>query len=90
MASRNSIAVYPNPVTNGVFKLAFTDQPAGKYEVQLLDISGQLISKKNITIHNGMQVEEFRLPGFITSGSYLVKVVGHSNSTSYTEKIAVQ
>ena len=86
----NNIAVYPNPVTTGVFKLAFTDQPPGRYQVQLMDISGQMISKKNIAINNQMQVEEFRLPGFVTKGNYLVKVIGESNKISFTEKITVQ
>jgi hypothetical protein len=86
----SSIAVFPNPVTAGTFKLAFTDQPPGRYQVQLVDISGQLISKKNISINNQMQVEEFRLPGFVTKGSYLVKVIGESNKIPFTEKITVQ
>jgi len=90
IVSRNNIAIYPNPVTTGTFKIAFTDQPSGKYQVQLMDISGQLISKKNITINNESQVEEFRLPAFITSGSYLVKVVSQSNNSHFTEKITVQ
>jgi len=90
IVSRNNIAIYPNPVTTGTFKIAFTDQPPGKYQVQLMDISGQLISKKNITINNESQVEEFRLPAFITSGSYLVKVVSQSNNSHFTEKITVQ
>ena len=90
IVSRNNIAIYPNPVTRGTFKIAFTDQPPGKYQVQLMDISGQLISKKNITINNESQVEEFRLPAFITSGSYLVKVVSQSNNSHFTEKITVQ
>jgi hypothetical protein len=88
--TRSNIAIFPNPVTTGVFKLSFTDQPAGKYQVQLMDISGQLISKKNIAISNAMQTEEFRLPGFVTKGSYLVKVISESNKISFTEKITVQ
>jgi len=86
----SNIAVFPNPVTVGAFKLAFTDQPPGRYQVQLMDISGQLISKKNISINDQMQVEEFRLPGFVTKGSYLVKVTSESNNISFTEKITVQ
>ncbi|TMI85798.1 MAG: T9SS type A sorting domain-containing protein, partial [Bacteroidetes bacterium] len=68
----------------------FTDQPAGRYEVQFLDIAGQIISKKDITIHNHRQVEEFRLPAFVTKGTYLVKVISESNKISYTEKINVE
>jgi hypothetical protein len=87
---RNSISVYPNPVRNGFFRLSFTDQPAGKYQVQLMDISGQLISSKDVTINNKMQVEEFRIPQFVTSGNYLVKVVSETNKISIVNKLTVE
>jgi hypothetical protein len=87
---RNNISVYPNPVTTGVFKLAFNDQPEGRYQVQFMDISGKVISTKNVMIQNKMQVEEFRLPGFITAGNYLVKVISETNKISIVEKITVE
>jgi type IX secretion system substrate protein len=88
--SKSNIAIYPNPVTTGTIKLRFTDQPAGRYQVQFLDINGQLISKKDITIHNNRQVEEFKLPAFLTKGTYVVNVIGDANKVSYTEKINVE
>jgi hypothetical protein len=88
--SKSNISIYPNPVTTGSIKLRFTDQPAGRYQVQFLDINGQLISKKDITIHNHKQVEEFRLPSFVTKGTYVVNVISDSNKISYTEKINVE
>ena len=90
MISKSNIAIYPNPVTSGTIKLRFTDQPTGRYQVQFLDINGQLISKKDITIHNHRQVEEFRLPSFVTKGTYVVNVISDSNKISYTEKINVE
>ena len=90
IASKYNISVYPNPVTEGAFKLRFTDQPSGRYQVQFLDINGQFISKKDITIHNHRQVEEFRLPAFVTKGTYLVKVISESKGISYAEKINVE
>jgi len=39
----NGISVYPNPVTTGLVKVTFADQPAGKYSVELIDITGNLI-----------------------------------------------
>jgi len=88
--STSNVAIYPNPVTSGIFKLRFTDQAAGRYQVQFLDINGQLISRKDITIHSHRQVEEFRLPAFITKGTYVVNVISDSNKISYTEKINVE
>ncbi|MBC7872341.1 MAG: hypothetical protein H7Y01_00005, partial [Ferruginibacter sp.] len=57
---RSGIAVYPNPVTNGVVRLSFSEQPAGRYQVQLLDISGRLVGAKEVNISSEAQVEEFR------------------------------
>jgi hypothetical protein len=88
--ANNNISVYPNPVTNGFFKVAFTDQPVGKYQLQLFDVSGKMISSKEVVINNKMQVEEYRLPSFITKGSYLLKVVGEKNNTPLVSQITVQ
>jgi hypothetical protein len=88
--SKNNISVYPNPVSSGVFKVEFADQPTGKYQVQLLDISGQLVSKKDVVIQNERQVEEFRLPALVAKGTYLVKVISESNRFSFTKMINVE
>jgi hypothetical protein len=87
---KNSIAVYPNPVTNGFVKISFAGQPAGRYQMQLMDVSGQLISSKTVTINSSMQTEEFRLPQFVTRGNYLLKVVNETSKASVVSQLAVQ
>src|SRR5436190_1685852 len=69
--AKNHITVYPNPVTNGVINLSFSDLAAGRYKIELLDISGNLVSSKQVNIHNEKQIEEFRFPGLSVSGNYL-------------------
>jgi hypothetical protein len=86
----NAIAVYPNPVTDGYFKLSFADQTPGRYQVQLMDVGGKIISTRNVNINNKVQVEEFRVPQKIASGNYLVKVINESGSYSVVNKIVVQ
>jgi hypothetical protein len=71
-------------------KVAFTDQPAGRYNMQLLDISGKLISTTNVTISNKYQVEDFRLPTLITKGNYLLKVTSETDQSSVVNKLIVQ
>jgi hypothetical protein len=85
----NSISVYPNPVTNGNVKVSFTDLPAGKYQLQLLDIDGKMVSSHEITINSKMQVENFSLPD-VAKGSYFIKVVNEPNKVSVTSKLVVQ
>lgn len=84
------ISVYPNPVTNGYVRLSFSEQPAGKYQVQLLDISGKLISSKEVNISSEAQVEEFRFPELNVRGNYLIRVTSDVNRVNVTNKIVVQ
>jgi hypothetical protein len=90
LSVRNGINVFPNPVVNGFFKLSFSDQPAGRYQVQVLDLAGKLISARELNINNKVQVEEFRIPELTPGGSYLVKVTSAANNISVTNKIVVQ
>jgi len=87
---KNGIAVYPNPVTNGVVRLSFSEQPAGRYQVQLLDLSGRLITSKEVNINGAAQVEEFRFPELSVKGNYLVRVTSDVNKVNVTNKIVVQ
>ena len=86
----NRINVYPNPVTNGVVKMTLTDQPAGKYQVQLLDLTGKLVSSKEIVVSSESQVEEFRFPELNVKGTYLLRVYSALNQVNVTNKIVVQ
>ncbi|HKC36043.1 MAG TPA: T9SS type A sorting domain-containing protein, partial [Chitinophagaceae bacterium] len=86
----NGISVYPNPVTNGLVKVSFADQPAGKYSVELIDITGKLIQSKEININSSMHIEEVRIPRSVSGGSYLLKITGLNNNVSVTNKLVVQ
>jgi len=86
----NGISVYPNPVTNGLVKVTFTDQPAGKYSVELIDITGKLIQSKEINVNGSMHIEEVRIPKSASGGNYLLKINGINNNVSVTNKLVVQ
>jgi hypothetical protein len=90
IASEGTISIYPNPVTTGVTKIAFKDHPAGKYQVQVMDISGKMLSTQSVTISNRMQVEQIKLPAYISSGNYMVKVVNQENKVVSVNPIIVQ
>jgi len=84
------ISVYPNPVTNGLVKVTFADQPAGKYSVELIDITGKLIQSKEINVNSSMHIEEVRIPRSVSGGNYLLKINGMNNNVSVTNKLVVQ
>jgi hypothetical protein len=88
--TRNVIAVYPNPVTAGRFKVSFADQAPGRYNVQLLDIAGKVISSRPVIINSKVQVEEFSLPQKLAAGNYLVRVVNEANSAATAQQLMIQ
>lgn len=86
----NRISVFPNPVTNGFVRISFEDQPAGKYQIQFMDMSGKMISTQDVTVNGKMQVETFSHPKLMARGNYMLKVINQSTQESITSKILVQ
>lgn len=85
-----NITVYPNPVTDGLVKISFRDQPAGRYNVQILDMSGKAVSSSDIVINGKTQVQEIRLPAMMAKGNYVIKVRGAGNRNSLVSQLTVQ
>jgi len=85
-----ALAVYPNPVTNGVVNLSFADYTAGRYQVQILDINGKQLSTQVLNINSKVQVQDVKLPGVMAKGTYLVKTTNEEGKVVNTEKIIVQ
>jgi hypothetical protein len=86
----NNISVYPNPVTDGSFRLYFDNQRQGKYEVQLVDLAGRVVSAETISIGAKSQVEEIFVSTKLAKGMYMVKVVDGSRKALFADKILVQ
>ena len=86
----NAISVFPNPVTNSRVKISFDNIPSGKYQVQVLDLAGKLVSNQQVNVQSKGQVTELRLPRSLTAGTYLVKVSNEANQVSTSAKIIVQ
>lgn len=87
---KNAISVYPNPVREGFFKLSFAGQKPGRYQIQLLDAAGKVVSVQQANVNNKVQVEEFRLPRQMAAGNYLVRVTNEDGSYTNTNKLIVQ
>src|SRR5687767_1347628 len=81
------ISVYPNPVKSKMFRVSFDNKEAGEYNVQLIDISGRIVSDKVVSVYRGAQVSEVRVNNNLTKGMYMVKVLNHLNREVYTRKI---
>ena len=88
---RNSnITVYPNPVTEGMVRLYFNNQQAGRYKLQLVDLAGRVLTEQMVTIASRIQVEEVVLDPKFARGMYMVKLLDGKKKALFADKILVQ
>jgi len=87
----DGILVYPNPASASSFiKISFDSQPQGRYQIQLFDLSGKMISTQEVNLQNRLQVAELKLPQSLSGGTYFVKVFSEVNRISSISKLVVQ
>ena len=89
-SGKEKLAVYPNPVSTGSVRINFTDYAVGNYELQLIDLSGKMISTQSIILNNKTQVQEYKLPALLARGTYLLKIMNSGNRVVNTEKLIVE
>ena len=81
--TQGEIAVYPNPVTEGVINVQLTNLPAGTYAAQLISATGQVLLVKEIKHPGGSGSQKIRLHNETAKGSYQLKIV-HPDKLSTT------
>lgn len=86
----DKINLFPNPVSTGRFRVSFHNRELGRYEIQVVDLTGRLLSQKTVNIQNNGQVAEIDLRGFIANGTYLVKVLNNGKKTVFADKLVVE
>jgi hypothetical protein len=90
LVRNDHISVFPNPVTDGSFRLYFDNQRQGRYEVQLVDLTGRVINSQVINIGAKAQVEEMYVSKNLARGMYMVKVVDGNRKALFADKLLVQ
>ena len=68
------ITVYPNPIVNGNVNLQLTNQPAGVYNVRLLNPLGQVVLIKQITHTEGSSTETIKWDYNFARGVYQLEI----------------
>ncbi len=86
----DNISVFPNPVTDGTFRLYFDNQRQGRYEVQLVDLTGRVVNSQVVSIASKVQVEEMSVSNKLARGMYMVKVVDGARKALFADKVLVQ
>jgi len=80
---RSAIAVWPNPVVGNDMHLQFSNQPKGKYELQLTDVTGRKIFSTSVQHIGGNSEQTITLPQSINNGIYqLIAIGADGNITS--------
>jgi hypothetical protein len=80
--SKKRIAAYPNPVSGRSLNLAFVHQPAGLYQVTMVNSAGQIVFRKNIQHNGGSVIQSLQLDKKLISGSYQLKVSSKEGVTN--------
>ena len=84
------ISVFPNPVTNGQFKITFENNIAGEYKVALSDLQGRLIQNKIVYVKSAGQVENFQFQKKQAAGMYMIKVTDSGNKAVFSDKLFIE
>ncbi len=86
----NKISVYPNPVLSGTnLMVEWDNSEEGYYMLQLLNLSGQQVHKKEIWIDAEAKLLNVDMPK-TAAGNYFIVFTNKRSGKKYTEKIIVQ
>ena len=88
--AQSKISIYPNPVTNNQFTLQFGKIPVGNYDIELTNVTGQVVMQRAVNVQSEDQVETISIKSSFARGVYLVKVSGRNNESVLSQKLVVQ
>ena len=77
---QQSMAIYPNPVTDGMIHLQLKNQPQGYYTARLINKLGQVIEEQPFTYGGGNGTQLIKCDHNLAHGMYDLQVTGPSNS----------
>jgi hypothetical protein len=70
---KKEISVYPNPVVDGIIRLEYTNQPEGKYSVQLTSPAGQVLTEQTLTVSGARSIKTIDA-GQLAAGYYMLQI----------------
>jgi hypothetical protein len=82
------IQTYPNPVVNTV-KVQFDQLQTGHFLLELINISGQVIQQKTVTLSGSSQTD-FDLANHPAKGLYVLRAKNLASNQQYITKVQVQ
>jgi hypothetical protein len=84
---QNLLAVFPNPVTEGVLKVKFESELENSpVNIKIIDLRGQLVHEQNFVMHSGINEMDLDVSR-LAPGMYVAKVTNGNRTQS--EKFSV-
>jgi methionine-rich copper-binding protein CopC len=82
VSSEGTISVSPNPITGKTLQLRFNNEPAGQYNLQLLNSLGQVLQTNSVVIDGNGKTVSISLGASVNAGQYQIKFVGPGGKTT--------
>lgn len=80
-----AITVYPNPMTDRVMNIRFTNKAAGSYQLQLIDRAGRTVYTGEATVSSLNETKTISLPGNLPAGAYSLLIRSESGEAERKE-----
>lgn len=80
----NGLQLFPNPVKNGNFQIAFDEVPKGAVQTTLINLNGQTVAEE---IHPAAAQIHLSFPGNAPKGMYLLRVTDTQSGQYSTKKV---
>ncbi len=65
-----SISIFPNPAVDRILQVKFINQPAGNYQVKLINKLGQVVYSNFVRVSSNIDLKFFDLGSKMTPGTY--------------------
>ena len=83
------IQIYPNPA-NDQFTLQFGKIPTGNYNIEMTNVTGQIVMQRAVNVQSEDQVENIPIKSSMARGVYLIKVSSSNKESVLSQKLVVQ
>lgn len=87
--SAGGFSIYPNPITDNIINLVMTNQPAGEYQVRLINTIGQVIFVKIILNNGSNSNHSLNTVSKLNPGIYQLEIIGDNNNHN-TQSVIVK
>jgi len=85
----SKIQIYPNPA-NDQFTLQFGKIPTGNYNIEMTNVTGQIVMQRAVNVQSEDQVENITIKSSMARGVFLIKVSSSNKESVHSQKLVVQ